>query len=166
MMLPGHLLVASAGVLVIKAPYLTGWDAIDATMLLQWSLVLVGSVLPDIDHPKSFIGRRFPVISWPLRLILGHRGQRFSLLPRGLTHSLLAIVALLVLNQSVGNPWLNWLIVGYALHLVGDFLTPSGIPLFWPLGRDIRAPLVANTNSMGEWVLSIGAFAGAVVYAF
>ena len=43
--------------------------------------VYIGSVLPDIDTPKSYIGRRLPFISYPIYKIFGHRGifHSFSL---------------------------------------------------------------------------------------
>jgi len=31
------------------------------------------SVLPDLDTPKSFIGRKIWLISWIIKLIIGHR---------------------------------------------------------------------------------------------
>ena len=37
-------------------------------------LVVLGSVLPDIDEPRSFIGRKFPVISHIVSLSFTHRG--------------------------------------------------------------------------------------------
>uniref|UniRef100_UPI002F41F001 metal-dependent hydrolase n=1 Tax=Aeromonas sp. L_1B5_3 TaxID=1588629 RepID=UPI002F41F001 len=30
--------------------------------------------------------------------------------------------------------------VGYLSHLLGDWLTPAGIPLFWPIKRRYRLP--------------------------
>ena len=87
-------------------------------------LAAAGALLPDLDHPRSWVGRRLRLISIPLGLVVGHRG---------VTHSLLAVV--------VGIAFLHWhggqsltapLVVGYLSHLVGDLCTPAGAPLLWP----------------------------------
>ncbi|VEB43120.1 Inner membrane protein ydjM [Chromobacterium violaceum] len=39
-------------------------------------------------------------------------------------------------------PLVLGLCVGYASHLVGDWLTPAGIPLLWPIRIRFRAPLM------------------------
>ena len=49
------------------------------------------------------------------------------------------------LNQSLPPGTLpvgvkDALIVGYLSHLLGDWLTPAGIPLFWPIKRRFRLP--------------------------
>ena len=47
---------------------------------------------------------------------------------------------------QVEAPWLlsgavkDALIVGYLSHLLGDWLTPMGIPLLWPWRRRFRLP--------------------------
>jgi hypothetical protein len=38
-------------------------------------LATLGSLLPDFDHPSSWVGRRVPVISRPVVAIPGHRGR-------------------------------------------------------------------------------------------
>lgn len=53
---------------------------------------LIGSLLPDIDHPRSWIGRRILFISLPLSALVGHRG---------VTHSLLAILATAAIAHMV-----------------------------------------------------------------
>ena len=94
----------------------------------------IGGLLPDLDHPKSALGRRIPFISLPLAAVFGHRGM---------THSLFAAAGLLLLLVAVTTSpayvLLETLItpfcIGYLSHLLGDSLTPSGIPLFWPHKR-------------------------------
>ncbi|STI17542.1 putative membrane-bound metal-dependent hydrolase [Escherichia coli] len=54
-----------------------------------WHIVpsaILTCLLPDIDHPKSFLGQRLKWISKPIARAFGHRG---------FTHSLLAVFALL-----------------------------------------------------------------------
>lgn len=94
----------------------------------------IAGLLPDLDHPESALGRRIPFISLPLSAIFGHRGM---------THSLLAVVGLLLLLVAVTTipAYLSFaglstpLCIGYLSHIVGDSMTPSGVPLFWPYKR-------------------------------
>lgn len=84
------------------------------------SLAGVAALLPDIDHPQAFMGRR---------LIVGRLFHH-----RGFTHSLLALalVALACLHY-LPYPIASMIAVGYASHLVLDALNPQGIPLLYPV---------------------------------
>ncbi len=117
--------------------------------ILMVSAGVIGSLLPDIDHPTSTFGRKI----WPVSLIIskvfGHRG---------ITHSLLAVsvlVFLLVSDQHLSKTSLG-LIVGYLSHLFGDFITPHGIPVFWPIKKCYRIPRPIKTGGFGESVLATG----------
>jgi inner membrane protein len=79
------------------------------------------SLLPDIDHPGSFISHRLKIFAWPFRL-LAHRG---------FTHSALAILLLLVGFTAAKIDFIHGvaLLAGYASHLVADAMTPQGIRL-------------------------------------
>lgn len=106
-------------------------SVVDAVLVLP--VVAIASLLPDIDHPESKLGRRIKPISTFLSL--------FS--HRGITHSLWAVgfmVWLLISNQadSIAS---QALVVGYLSHLLGDAVTPAGIRPFWPIGRAQRVRL-------------------------
>lgn len=113
----------------------------------------MGGLLPDLDHPKSALGRRLPFLSIPLAALFGHRG---------FTHSLLAVgvVLALLVKLSLASPHLNsdlsWLIVpvsiGYLSHLLGDSFTPSGVPLLYPKKTPYSFNLF-KTNDIREFVL-------------
>jgi inner membrane protein len=121
---------------------------------IDLGLVVIGSLLPDIDHPSSWFGRRLPFISWPLAALVGHRG---------VTHSGLAIAAWAAAIAACGSSlWLGPLAVGYLSHVLGDCLTPSGVPMLWPSRRRFRIPLF-RTNSLAEHV-SIGVVAVGLVH--
>lgn len=99
------------------------------TLLLP--LVLLGSLLPDIDEPCSFIGRKFPAISRIFSISFSHRGfTHFLIFP-------LMFVALgAIFAHAIITPCLFALAYGIFLHQVGDMLTISGIPhYFFPLFR-------------------------------
>ena len=78
----GHLLFSIACAVFAKNAELT-------PVLAQgdwWHIVpsaILTCLLPDIDHPKSFLGQRLKWISKPIARAFGHRG---------FTHSLLAVI--------------------------------------------------------------------------
>ncbi len=102
---------------------------------------VLGSLLPDIDHPQSWAGRKMRAISVPLSLLVGHRG---------ITHSAVAVVAGLALLLVMGMGWMAApVVVGYLSHLLADSLTPSGVPLLWPSRRRFTLNL-CQTGSVTE----------------
>lgn len=106
----------------------------------------IGGLLPDLDHPKSVLGRKLWFISHPLSAIVGHRG---------ITHSLLATVFMLIsLTLITAFPQYSayrWIVaplcVGYLSHIAGDALTPSGVPLFYPKKKTYSL----NVFRTGDW---------------
>jgi inner membrane protein len=91
-------------------------------------LAVTGSLLPDVDHPKSWIGRRMRPVSTAIAKMLGHRGA---------THSALAVCGLvaLLLHEGYRQGLVAALALGYLSHLAADMLTPRGLPLAWPLRK-------------------------------
>lgn len=88
--------------------------------------VVLGALLPDIDHPQSYLGRRLKILSVPIHRIFGHRG---------FTHSPLSLLILggIMAVFWAKNPLLfAGILIGYFSHLLGDMLTPMGIPLLYP----------------------------------
>lgn len=119
-----------------------GLPALDLPAL---GMAVIGALLPDGDHPQSWVGRWVPFLSLPLARLFGHRG---------ITHSVLAVVlcgAVLRwdgVRRSLADP----LVVGYLSHLAADLLTDSGLRLAWPLRARIAFP-VCRTGSLGESVI-------------
>lgn len=106
----------------------------------------LGSLLPDIDHPGSWFGRRVRSVSIPLSMVFGHRG---------ITHSLLAVLGclfgLLILGKGAIAPAV---LVGYLSHLACDSLTKSGVPLLWPWRRPF-GPRLLRTGGLAEFGLAV-----------
>ena len=121
----------------------------------------MGGLMPDLDHPKSVLGRRLPFISLPLSSLFGHRG---------FTHSLIMVVLMFVglayvtahPDYSIGRWMVMPLCVGYLSHILGDALTPSGVPLFYPKKTTYSLNLF-KTRSPLETV-AVGAFTLSVFY--
>jgi inner membrane protein len=118
-------------------------------------LVVAGSLLPDIDHPKSWVGRRTRPISTAIASIFSHRG---------ITHSAIAVIGLatLLLHAGYRHGGVSALVVGYLSHLAADMLTPQGLRLAWPLPGTWGLPL-CRTNSAMEPVI-VMAMAGGVAW--
>ncbi|MGB9859485.1 MAG: metal-dependent hydrolase [Moorellaceae bacterium] len=106
----------------------------------------VGALLPDIDQPRSYMGRKVPV-SYGAYLVAGHRGIFHSLIG-AVGAALLALAALHKWAPVYSSLWLP-LAAGYLSHLVLDSLNPSGVPWLWPLEIRVSIPLV-RTGSMWE----------------
>lgn len=105
---------------------------------------VLGSLLPDIDHPQSWAGRKVRVISVPLSLLVGHRG---------ITHSALAVIGCLMALATLGMGWMAApIVIGYLSHLLADGLTPSGVPLLWPSRRRFTLNL-CQTGSLMEMLV-------------
>ncbi len=115
---------------------------------------IIGSVLPDIDSPKSYIGRVLPYASIPIERQWGHRT---------ITHSLLCLLALSVMIWPLliwQTPCYAALLLGYMSHIIADCATKSGVPLFYPHSAACVFPGSAKyrikTGSMVERCLLIG----------
>ncbi|VVB76468.1 LexA-binding, inner membrane-associated putative hydrolase [Candidatus Tiddalikarchaeum anstoanum] len=87
---------------------------------LDFGLVL-GSTLPDIDYPYSFIGQLFSPISQWISKKFGHRG---------LTHSFYWSLLLGVIAYF-DRKYLT-LFIGYTSHILLDLFTNQGVKLIYP----------------------------------
>ncbi len=143
-MMAGSHVIAGAAAWLWAAPHL-GLPALDPAAL---ALASGGALLPDIDHPQSWVGRRVRLVSRPAAAMLGHRG---------VTHSLLAVAAcgLLLRWDGVAHAVAAPLLVGYLSHLAADLLTSSGLRLTWPLRHRVVIPL-CRTGSLGEAAIAAG----------
>jgi inner membrane protein len=119
---------------------------------LYVALAVAGSLLPDIDHPNSWVGRRSRPISTAVAAVLGHRG---------FTHSAVAVVGLvtLLLYAGLRQGMVSALAVGYLSHLAADMLTPRGLRLAWPLRKSWGLPL-CRTGSPMETTIVIALVCG------
>ncbi len=114
--------------------------------------VMIGSLLPDIDEPNSYVGRRSFGIAKTMKKVFGHRGM---------THSLVAllIMAYLLLRTSDSFFFMG-IIIGYALHILEDLFSMQGVPLFWPFRKKkIRLPIHYRTGGSIEKIIYYAAIA-------
>ena len=96
-------------------------------------LCILASILPDIDHTKSPIGK----LAYPLaRYLDRHFGHRT------LTHSLLCFIPLILLSTTLEKLYSSTLHLtliftfSYASHLIFDMMTKEGVPLLYPFNKN------------------------------
>jgi endonuclease YncB( thermonuclease family)/membrane-bound metal-dependent hydrolase YbcI (DUF457 family) len=115
------------------------------------------AVLPDADHPKSWLGHQLGSVSEELNRLFGHRG---------FLHSLLALV---LVTLVLGLPlwWITGrpspmiaVFVGYGSHLLADMMTLGGVQLFWP------SRLIAVFPGRDEYRVASGGNSERVFVAF
>ena len=90
--------------------------------------VLIGSLLPDIDHEKSILGR-FSPIPW-LHRILKKIGIHL-LKHGGITHTALVNIIIGILAYIYGSSLLWGIAFGYFTHLYIDDATGNKLPMLW-----------------------------------
>ncbi|MCY1024749.1 metal-dependent hydrolase [Mammaliicoccus sciuri] len=111
------------------------------------SLCGVASLVPDICHFKSNLGKKIFPISFIVRLIFGHRT---------FTHSLLFLFLIFwgLRSISAPEPYLVSFILGMLSHIILDMLTPRGVKLFYPLNVSVKLPIVFRTGGVMDLSLS------------
>lgn len=109
---------------------------------LLFSCAIIGSILPDIDHPNSKINKYNPLSSF-ICAIVKHRT---------FTHSLLwmVVVSLIGLLLKVNTWAILGLNIGILSHLILDMLNPTGVPLLYPYKKKFHVCSI-STSSAGEW---------------
>ncbi|MCP3029280.1 metal-dependent hydrolase [Halobacillus sp. A5] len=192
MLAPGHqALGLSSGLIVLTL--LPRWGLVpDAPLeaVLFMLFVLFGSLLPDIDTPRSKLGYHFwRGLIFVLLIAFGcylfapdyldqYRDELkvFVMLMapllvmvkshRKMTHSLMFIGVLILYHAVITRffevpPYYFFgFITGVVSHLLGDYLTKRGIPVFYPIfKKHFRFIVTFKTGSSFEkglvWSLSI-----------
>jgi len=113
-----------------------------ANQILFMTLVVLASILPDIDHPDSKLGKKVKIIGF----LFEHRG---------FFHSVFALVLFSFPVFYFLNPLYGLAVLaGYLSHMAIDCLTHQGIMPFHPLSRQRISGFIA-TNSSFEFVIFI-----------
>jgi len=111
---------------------------------LFMGFVLFASLLPDVDHPESKIGKKIKPISWLISKVFGHRGVFHSIFP-AIGIYLLFIYVFGWRIAGVG------LCVGFMSHLISDAFTLEGINFLHPVSK-ARMQGFIRTGGLTEWV--------------
>nr|WP_181716102.1 metal-dependent hydrolase [Flavobacterium sp.]QJS06639.1 membrane-bound metal-dependent hydrolase [Flavobacterium sp.] len=104
------------------------------------SATVIGSLLPDIDHTKSWIGKSvYPIAKW-LSSNYGHRT---------ITHSIFFLLTVFLISIFIEKNFREDYSISTILffsilsHFIFDMVTIAGIPLFYPLYKN---PCVLPAN--------------------
>jgi len=141
----------TAPVHVVGGIVITGITAAMADInILENPMYLVttifASMLPDIDHGKSPIGKLFFFISKPIGDRYGHRT---------ITHSfaclfvLTGIVSFITSQFTEGMSYGTVFFIAYFSHLFLDMITVMGVPLFYPFWKN-NCVIPGNPNNRFE----------------
>jgi inner membrane protein len=130
----------SVGILAAVIQYtITGESRVDG--------VIIGSLLPDIDHYRSIAADIWPMVSRPLKWI-----QKWSRIfdHRQITHCILLPLLVYIicpcgLTMGIG--------IGWGSHLLADMLNKKGVPLFLPLSY--RRYNLAHIKTGGRWEIAL-----------
>jgi inner membrane protein len=101
--------------------------------LSQIILASVCSLLPDIDNPRSFIGRMFFYLSGPLDRRFGHRTLTHSLAMTFLL-TFTALLCLFIYSRSLTAylPYVFTIFLAYFSHIFFDGMTKQGVLIYYP----------------------------------
>lgn len=165
-----HDLFAFASLITVAANYppLT----LNAATLVTSSVgSIIGSLLPDIDQASNRLWDLLPaghVFGRLLKkLFLHHRTISHSLLGIFLVDKILSWVLPRILNQNFINVQIVFysLMIGYLSHLLLDFFTEEGIPLFFPVNLKIGFPPISSWRiKTGKGFEKFVVFPGIVLY--
>ncbi|MEB3751683.1 hypothetical protein EP10_002538 [Geobacillus icigianus] len=118
--------------------------------------LVIGSLLPDIDEPSSYVGRRSFGVAGKVKEAFGHRGMTHSLIVWG-------VLAALVWRESA-SPFAAGVVLGYLFHIIEDFFSVQGVPLFWPFSsKRWKVPLYRTGKGM-EKLFVAAAWVGFVYF--
>ena len=126
------------------------------TKYLFFTILVIGSLIPDIDTPKSMAGRRAKGLSRTINFFSGHRG---------ILHSLTIPIILLFIALSMHTHFLLKIMIygitiGYTSHLFLDALTKQGIIILWPFKARVRGKITTNSfiDNFTFYILAIVSF--------
>lgn len=104
--------------------YDIGGNAVSAAFVASGGAI-VGSLLPDIDHPQSFLGRRLKWLSKPINRLWGHRSITHSLILIGGMMSILTFMSQEAMAFGLGVGMLGHVIIDLCCRGAGvAFLYP------------------------------------------
>ena len=151
----GHIVlnipIAMGSLYFLEKYYFQGM--LDSELFILFLVVTIfGSLLPDIDEPESYIGKRVPVFSNVLSMFISHRGiTHFLCVP------LFFIIIAFMQNDIIMKIIFLALGIGIISHDVGDMLTKGGIRgFFFPFFPSRTIALLPKflrfyTNSFTEY---------------
>jgi inner membrane protein len=121
--------------------------------ILVFIFVIFGAILVDIDVKKSKVGKKW--YFRPFQFFVKHRGMVHSLI-----FGLFVSVLIAALHQWAGFAFF----AGFLSHLFLDFMTPSGVTLFWPWKK--KFGLSVKTGGIIEEIFFVFVLLGGFWFIF
>lgn len=112
-------------------------------------LVMIGASIPDIDHPRSKLGKYLK----PINFLFEHRG---------FFHSLFMLFVVYMVVYFIKKIYALPLAIGFLSHIISDAITKQGIMPLHPFSR-VRIRGFIGTGSAIEYLFFI-LFVAADVY--
>jgi membrane-bound metal-dependent hydrolase YbcI (DUF457 family) len=126
-------------------------------------------MLPDIDNPRSFIGRIFFFFSGPIDRKFGHRTVTHSFLATFILGAAVYL-SLFIYSHSLTQyiPIVGTVIIAYFSHLFFDAMTKQGVQIYYPSRVwgvfPIRTSWRIRTGSKAEILFFTGFLATALIF--
>jgi len=114
-------------------------------------VVLMATVIPDLDTSKSRFGKKFWILR-PIQWIAGHRK---------IFHSLIFVLVFGIGLWFIFPFVVYGFVFGYVLHLLLDCFTIQGVMLFYPFS-EWRIKGFVKTSGWIEWGIFLIGFLGVV----
>ncbi|MBN1035340.1 metal-dependent hydrolase [Clostridium botulinum] len=116
---------------------------------------ILGSLLPDIDHKSSYIGKKAKPVSRVINKLAGHR----KLFHSPLLYLILYLIVTYPVKDALQLIFINGLFLGIVSHLILDSCTIGGLPWFYPLSKKKISLGKIKTNSQLEFT-----FCGIIIF--
>lgn len=132
---------------------------------------VIGALLPDLDQASNRLWDLLPagnfIGSLLRRLFLSHRTISHSFLGIFLVHRLLLFLLPKIFNPQFIDLKIIYfsVIIGFISHVLLDFFTEEGIPLFFPIKYKIGFPPIKSWRiKTGKWFEKYVIFPGIILY--
>lgn len=147
---------AAAGVAVL---IVTGVHTQPSEALVLGGAVL-GALLPDIDHRRSWMGRRMPIVAYAASTTFKHRGFTHTPVFTALVAVIMGL-GIATCRDPAMTGYISWfakgLIPGMISHLILDTLNVQGIEWLWPYKKKFHIFSI-RTGSWQESLFALGMF--------
>jgi inner membrane protein len=112
--------------------------------IIFFLLLLLGSILPDIDADRSKINQWSGFIGRIISIFVKHRGIFHSII--------LHLLIFVIVSYFFSVYYAQGLFLGYIAHLIGDGVTLRGVKVFYPFSEfKIKGPI--RVGGIFEWLI-------------
>ncbi len=116
--------------------------------LIFFALILLGSVLPDIDSKNSKINQWSGFIGKIIAIFAKHRGMFHSLF--------FYLFLFFAISYFTRQYYAFGLFLGYLAHLISDGMTLAGVQVFYPFSKfKLKGPIKVGSFTEGIIMLCL-----------